>query len=176
MQRSRPNILVTGTPGTGKSTLCQLLCEQSGLHHVELARLIREEHLYTEWDDEMNCSIFDEDLVVSKLSDFLPEGGHVMDFHSCDFLPVDWFDLVVVLRTETSVLYGRLERRSYPERKIQENVECEIFQVLLDEAKEHFGADAVMEAWNDSLQHLDANVQRVMEWLNQWQGQVEAGG
>jgi hypothetical protein len=26
-------------------------------------------------------------------------GGNVVDFHSCDFFPERWFDLVVILRT-----------------------------------------------------------------------------
>jgi adenylate kinase len=35
-QRSIPNILVTGTPGVGKSTLCEQLAERTGLEWLEL--------------------------------------------------------------------------------------------------------------------------------------------
>jgi len=41
----------------------------------------------------------------------MSEGGNVMDFHSCDFFPERWFDLVVVLRTDNSILHPRLENR-----------------------------------------------------------------
>jgi len=40
------------------------------------------------------------------------EGGNtVVDYHSCELFPERWFQLVVVLRTDNSVLYPRLEER-----------------------------------------------------------------
>ncbi len=41
----------------------------------------------------------------------MAQGGVIVDFHSCDFFPERWFDLVVVLRVDNSVLYPRLENR-----------------------------------------------------------------
>lgn len=41
-------------------------------------------------------------------------GGVVADHHGCDFFPERWFDLVVVLRADTSYLYDRLEKRFVP--------------------------------------------------------------
>jgi adenylate kinase len=41
----------------------------------------------------------------------MSNGGCIIDFHSCDFFPERWFDLVVVLRTDNDVLFGRLEKR-----------------------------------------------------------------
>lgn len=38
-------------------------------------------------------------------------GGNIVDFHTCDFFPERWFDLVVVLRTDNSILYPRLVSR-----------------------------------------------------------------
>jgi adenylate kinase len=46
--------------------------------------------------------------------------------------------LVVVLQTDNSVLYERLEQRGYPAAKISENVECEIMMVLLQEAHDSY--------------------------------------
>jgi hypothetical protein len=34
-----------------------------------------------------------------------------VDYHSCDFFPERWFDLVVVLQTDNTILYERLEKR-----------------------------------------------------------------
>ena len=42
----------------------------------------------------------------------MSKGGAVVDHHSCDFFPERWFDLVVVLQADNSVLYDRLTDRS----------------------------------------------------------------
>lgn len=169
--RQRPNILVTGTPGVGKTTFCEAV-EQSiaEMKHLEIGRLVRERKLYKEWDDDMDCSIFDEDMVCDELEPILEEGGYVVDFHSAGFLPDDWFDLVVVLRADTNTLWGRLEKRHYSEAKIQQNVEAEIFQTCLDEAREAFEESSV-EIWeeqHDNTDQLDAAVARVGEFIQQF--------
>lgn len=41
----------------------------------------------------------------------VPAGGNVVDYHGCDFFPERYFSLVVVLRTDTSVLWERLQAR-----------------------------------------------------------------
>jgi broad-specificity NMP kinase len=38
-------------------------------------------------------------------------GGMVVDYHGCDFFPERWFDLVIVLRSDNTTLYSRLENR-----------------------------------------------------------------
>lgn len=63
MQRNKPNILVTGTPGTGKTTTCALLAETTGLTHVNIGDLVKKESLHSGWDDEYECFIIDEDKV-----------------------------------------------------------------------------------------------------------------
>jgi len=45
------------------------------------------------------------------MEDMMSAGGNIVDFHSCDFFPERWFDLVVVLRTYNEILYPRLEKR-----------------------------------------------------------------
>ncbi len=58
-----PNILVTGTPGTGKTTVCGMLAAATSLRHVEIGALVKQEELHCGWDDEFNCYIIDEDKV-----------------------------------------------------------------------------------------------------------------
>lgn len=38
---TRPNILVTGTPGTGKTTTCELVAAATGMTHVDVGKLIK---------------------------------------------------------------------------------------------------------------------------------------
>ena len=64
--RSRPNILVTGTPGTGKTTLCEQVAAATGLRHVNIGDLVKAEQLHSGWDDEFECLVIDEDKVRGR--------------------------------------------------------------------------------------------------------------
>lgn len=61
--RSRPNILVTGTPGTGKTTFSAALSESTNLRHINIGDLVKEKNLHDGWDDKFDCYIINEDLV-----------------------------------------------------------------------------------------------------------------
>jgi adenylate kinase len=151
--RQLPNILITGTPGVGKSSLSKRLVSDSRVaslnrgvfRHLDLGVLIKEHKLFTEWDDDLNVSIFSEDLIEQYLTPLMndPKGGFIVDFHSATFLPSEWFDLVIVLRTDTKTLYDRLQERGYSIKKINENIESEIFQIIYDE---------VLEAYQDTIE------------------------
>ena len=58
--------------------------------------------------------------------------------------------------------------RGYPVNKVQENVECEIMQVILDEARESYALDIVQELRSDKYEDLEQNVERVQQWLENW--------
>lgn len=49
--------------------------------------------------------------VLDSLEREVEEGGCVLDFHTCDMFPESWIDLVVVLQTDHTVLWNRLEAR-----------------------------------------------------------------
>lgn len=36
LNRSSPNILIVGTPGTGKTSLADLVCSRSGFRHIDV--------------------------------------------------------------------------------------------------------------------------------------------
>ena len=53
-----PNILVTGTPGVGKTSLCTLLESQlsddyglEGFTYIKLADMIKTKNLYKNWNE-----------------------------------------------------------------------------------------------------------------------------
>jgi len=163
-----PNILVTGTPGTGKTTTCARIAELAGFKHIEVGALIRDLKLYDSWNDEFNVSEFDEDKVCDELETRLAAGGCVVDFHSVDFMPERWFKLVLVLRTDNQVLYPRLESRGYAENKIGENIDAEIAQVCLDEATAAWPQGMVIELQSDNADQLESNAQRTMQWLENY--------
>jgi adenylate kinase len=64
MARTMPNILVTGTPGTGKSTMVEaLIARLPALHAVDVGALVRDKQLHSGWDEEYQTYVLDEDKV-----------------------------------------------------------------------------------------------------------------
>jgi adenylate kinase len=63
--RARPNVLMTGTPGTGKTTTCSLLADAAGLRHINIGDLVRDKVLHDGWDEDLQCHVINEDLVSS---------------------------------------------------------------------------------------------------------------
>jgi adenylate kinase len=106
--------------------------------------------------------------VVDALEDDLSAGGAIVDYHGCDFFPERWFDLVIVLQTDNSVLWGRLERRGYREKKVQENVQCEIMHVIAEEARESYAQEIVHCVPSNTAEEMEANVERLAAWVGQW--------
>lgn len=92
------------------------------------------------------------------------EGGVVLDYHACDFFPERWFDLVIVLRCDNTKLYDRLVTRGYEQKKLRENVECEIFGTVLEEARESYKEEVIHELPNETHEQMADNVRKITEW------------
>ncbi|KAF1763754.1 hypothetical protein GCK72_003699 [Caenorhabditis remanei] len=163
--RRKPNILVTGSPGTGKSTLGQQVAEKLGFEFIEISKEVRENNLQGEFDEQYNCHVLDEDKLLDHISERMDsdDGGIVVDYHGCDLFPERWFDVVVVLRCSTEKLYDRLKSRGYTDFKIKENVECEIFGSLLEEAKESYKEEIVHELQSETPDQMEENIEKICE-------------
>eukprot|EP00658_Telonema_sp_P-2_P016601 TRINITY_DN16444_c0_g1_i5.p1 TRINITY_DN16444_c0_g1~~TRINITY_DN16444_c0_g1_i5.p1 ORF type:complete len:155 (+),score=64.08 TRINITY_DN16444_c0_g1_i5:139-603(+) len=140
------------------------------IRHIELSKMVREnEGLHEGRDEENDCWILNDDAVVDELEERMSEGGVLLDTHSLiDYFPERWFDLVVVLRTDNTVLYDRLAERGYADGKVQENVQCEIMEVVLEEARESYQSERLVVLVSDTANQLDQNVEQVAQWIREW--------
>ncbi|KAI0194045.1 AAA domain-containing protein [Xylaria flabelliformis] len=166
--RADPNIVVTGTPGVGKTTHCEMLAERTGLRHVSVNQIVKDKDCHEGWDEEYQSWIVDEDKLLDALEDEVAAGGCIIDWHACEIFPERWVDLVVVLRVDTSTLYDRLKARKYPEKKLQENLDSEIMDVLLQEAQDSYNENIVVELTSNTTEEMDSNVDRIEAWIKQW--------
>ena len=85
-----PNLLVTGTPGTGKTALCAAVAERLGLEHLNVGDLVKREGAHEGWDAEHQSYILDEDKLLDAMEPLLARGGVVVDHHGCDLFPERW--------------------------------------------------------------------------------------
>lgn len=176
-ERSAPNILICGTPGTGKTTLAQTAAERTGLKYINVGDVIKEKGFHAGKDAEFDTLILDqasEDKLLDDLEPVMAAGGNIVEYHSVDFFPERWFDLVLVLRTNNTVLFDRLTARGYSAKKIEENVSAEIFGVVAEEARESYDEGIVHELASDSMADVEASLGRITAWLAAWQ--AEHGG
>ena len=58
--------------------------------------------------------------------------------------------------------------RGYPLKKIQENNEAEIMEVVLEEARESYAPEIVVELKSEGTEDLESNVARIVQWINAW--------
>ncbi|KAG9230323.1 P-loop containing nucleoside triphosphate hydrolase protein [Amylocarpus encephaloides] len=168
MARTQPNIIITGTPGVGKTTHCEMLAENTGLKHLSVNELVKERGCHDGFDEAFGSLIVDEDKLLDAIEDEVKQGGCIIDWHACDLFPESWIDLVVVLRVDSTLLYDRLKARNYPEAKLQENLDSEIMEVLLQEARESYAEEIVIELRSDIAEEMEGNVERIEGWLKQW--------
>nr|CDJ88860.1 ATPase domain containing protein [Haemonchus contortus] len=158
--RRRPNILITGTPGTGKSTLAQEVASRLQFDAIDVGKEVREHGLVEDFDPRLNCHVLDEEKLLDHMEDRMNSdaGGVVVDYHGVDFFPERWFDIVVVLRCSNTLLYDRLAQRGYDPTKIKENIECEIFGSLLEEARDSYKQEIIHELQSETVDQMHANI------------------
>lgn len=74
MSRTLPNIIITGTPGVGKTTHCEALAEKTGLKHISINQIVKDRECHEGWDEEYQSWIVDEDKV--RISHFVAVKNH----------------------------------------------------------------------------------------------------
>lgn len=49
--------------------------------------------------------------LLDYLEPIMAEGGQIVDYHSCEFFPERWFNVVYVMQCDNSILFDRLTAR-----------------------------------------------------------------
>lgn len=167
---ARPNILITGTPGTGKTTMAEMAASQleGGFVHVNIGDIVKSNKFYTKYDEVMDTHVIeddDEDRLIDYLEPIMMEGGKIVDYHSSELFPERWFALVVVLHASTEVLFDRLSSRGYSAAKREENMDAEISCVCEEEVRDSYKDEVIVVRDNNTNEDMDATIDFIADRL-----------
>lgn len=163
---SQPNILITGTPGVGKSELSKRLSQELGLRHIDVSAFARERDLLADFDASLNTYYMHEDAVLDELEPLMTTGGIVLDHHSVDWFPERWVQIAVVLRARTDILYDRLINREYGKGKLENNMQAEIMEVILDETVNAYSQLTILQLDSNTDEDVESNLKTIKKAWN----------
>ena len=135
-------ILITGTPGVGKTTVSSILVEKIDACLVNINELVNEKHLYTGIDEERGYKIVDLDALFNEINEIIgnvdgPDKHIIVEGHLSHLFENS--DLVIVLRANPDVLRDRMKTKGWGAAKIRENIEAEAIDICSYEAFEIHG-------------------------------------
>lgn len=136
-------IALTGTPGTGKTSISNILHE-NGFEIVDINKVAACEDFFIGNDEKRNSKIVD----VDKLNGHIKENYGVKDIvliegHLSHLLKS--VDKVIVLRCHPGELRKRLSQKGWKKEKIKENIEAEILDIILCETVDSHSEKNVIE-------------------------------
>jgi len=137
-------IAVSGTPGTGKTTIAKKIAKKLNFLYFDVNKLIVKNKLYEGYDRKRRTRIVD----INKLGKFFISeikifqkinkkyNGLVVDSHLSHYIPRKYIDLCIIAKCSIKELNKRLKNKKFHKNKIKENLQAEIFDVCYKEALE----------------------------------------
>ncbi|ADI74829.1 Adenylate kinase [Methanohalobium evestigatum Z-7303] len=156
---------LTGTPGTGKSSLSNFLETNLGYNIIHLNEMIKNENLYKYEDEERDSVVADMDKISERVSEITEENNDksvtILESHLSHYIA----DNIIVLRASPEELEKRLTSRGYSNEKIQENVDAEELDVILFESVEWCSRVFEVDTTNRPLNNIVSNVDEIITAL-----------
>lgn len=163
------NVVICGTPGTGKSSLIDILKSDKMLEEfrfINLSQFAKDNDCICSYDNVLESDVIDEDKLSIKLDQILDEQTFsIIESIHADLLPVQHITHVFVCRTDNTILFDRLKERNYNDEKIANNVQAEIFQTIYDEVLESFDRSIITSLINNENHELELNAKIVMDFI-----------
>lgn len=155
---------LTGTPGTGKTSVGKFLERKRHWKVIHLNDLIKEEHLYTEIDEERDAVIADMQLIRKRLDEIIIEREKeviILESHLAHYIA----DIVIILRVYPPILKMRLKARGYSEEKVRENIEAEALDVILVEAFEWCKKVFEIDTTEKNIEETGRDIEKIIDYL-----------
>ncbi len=130
-------IIITGTPGTGKTCLGKKLATFLNYEYIDVNDIIFKNKLNENYDKKRDTFIVDEKKLVKILNKIIKAKKNlIIESHMAHHLNPKHVNLCIVTKCNLKVLRNRLKNKGYSKSKVRENLDAEIFDICLNEAYE----------------------------------------
>jgi len=125
-------IIISGTPGTGKTSVSNKVSEMINAKIISLNELAISGKFTLEYDKDRDTYIVDFDKLIPYVVNHIEvlkkqkQKYLIIEGHFSDIIPNKYIDYAFVLRCDPEYLYNRLKERDYNKQKIIENIQAEI--------------------------------------------------
>jgi adenylate kinase len=156
-------LIITGTPGTGKTTLALALSKSLNFEYLDINTIIDNYNLKQSYDNTRNSFIIDEVKLSNILNKILMKKSNIIiDSHLSHFISKDIIDFCIVTKCSLKMLKKRLITRGYSTKKVRENMDAEIFDICLIESFEAKHNVIVLDTTTQSMNELVAIVKNAI--------------
>jgi len=142
-------IVISGVPGSGKTSTALLLSTALGALYVNLSALSAVSCLLESYDRSRDTYIIREELLVNLLDNIISSSRTpvIIDSHYGELVPSHHVAIVIVLRIHPEELLRRLlkSRRWWTPKKVAENVAAELMGSCTSNAITACGPEKVCE-------------------------------
>lgn len=125
-------VIISGTPGTGKTSISKLLTQKINARMISLSKLAISNNLTIGYDLKRETSVIDAKKIILQVHKIIETCINqnieviIIESHFSDIIPNNLIDYAIVLRCHPDELIRRLKDRNYKKEKILENVQAEI--------------------------------------------------
>ena len=159
------NIIVTGTPGVGKTSIAEKLALTLNLQYVNLHEEIVKTGLVKYNDEFGSYEIINVNEVIEILNSKIIDNC-VIETIVFNVLKLERINWIVVLRLHPKELLRRLVERGWKKIKIYNNVFSEILDVVLQEVLKTFSKDKVIEI-DTTGKSTDEVVSEIIKYISE---------
>ncbi len=148
MKKFQRVIVVTGTPGVGKTVVSSLLASKLNAFHIDLGELVKLEKLWSDMDKTRETLIADMPKLSKRVREMIERSklDIILDGHyAVDVVPAKRVHVVFVLRREPDELRRSMRERGFEGKKLKENLAAEVLDVCLYSAVKICGVEKVCE-------------------------------
>lgn len=149
--------MITGTPGTGKTTVSRALAKYFGLNVINEKDFALKNSIGS-FNDENELEIPIKEFEKKANKFLLKNTNFIFEGHTLCEMKLN-VDKVILIRIDPEVLESRLESRNYSTEKIMDNTFCEGIDYCKKHILRNYSNDKIIEVFskpflNDTLNEI----------------------